>query len=155
MSRGSTPISSGTWTAGLPGESRTGDFLTPPKRRAFVLAPPPSSRLSAVSGNTGTPTEPAPRARRARVPIRVTAAPRHEHGLHGLTQLGMVDADDRALLDIRMVLDALLDLDRVHVLAAPEDQVALARRQVEPAALHPSDVAGAQPPPGRDRLRGR
>ena len=54
----------------------------------------------------------------------------------------------RALLDVGMVLDDLLDLDRIHVLAAAEDEVALARRQVEPPALHAPDVAGAQPPIG-------
>ncbi len=53
-----------------------------------------------------------------------------------------------------MRLEPLLDLDRVHVLAAAQDEVALARREVEATTVHPSDVAGAQPVSGREHLGG-
>ena len=77
--------------------------------------------------------------RTTRAPTRRRSCGRgraHDHRLHPLPELGVVDADDRALLDVGMVLDELFDLDRVDVLAAAEDQVALARREVEAAAFH-------------------
>ena len=62
MSAGSTPISSGTPTASLPGDSFTGACFTPEERRALRFAPLPSSRVSAVQCTTVTPA----RARRVR-----------------------------------------------------------------------------------------
>ena len=41
-------------------------------------------------------------------------------------QLAMIDADHGHLFDVRVVVDAVLDLERIDVLAAADDHVALA-----------------------------
>src|SRR5258706_4280583 len=74
MSARSTPISSGTCTAALPGESLTSDFCTPPNKRALWFAPLRSSRVSAVQCTTAIPAARAARASRAQLPTRSTAA---------------------------------------------------------------------------------
>ncbi len=65
---------SGTRTASVPGESCTGIFRTPKNSAAFWFAPLPSSRVSAVQWNTGTPSRRAAPASAAQCGMRSTAA---------------------------------------------------------------------------------
>ncbi len=67
----------------------------------------------------------------------------------------MIDRNDRHLGDAGVLLEPVLDLDRIDVLAAADDQVAPPGREVQPAALDPADVAGAQPVARADHLGGR
>src|SRR5205823_3175935 len=61
------------------------------------------------------------------------------------------NADDDALGDVGTGLETVLDLGRVHVLPAAQDQVGATRREVEEAVLEASEVAGSQPTTGPDR----
>src|SRR5690348_15541896 len=67
-------MSSGTPTASLPGDNRTGDFFTPRNNRALRFAPAPSSRVSAVQWNTTTPQSRAAAARRAQLATSPTSS---------------------------------------------------------------------------------
>ena len=64
----------------------------------------------------------------------------------------MRGAHDRGLPDARVARDPVLDLFRVHVLAAADDHVALAPGQVQVAVRpEPPEVASVQPPVARGR----
>src|SRR2546430_1281866 len=65
------------------------------------------------------------------------------------------DADDGGVDDAGMLEQHLLDLDAVHVLAAPDDHVFRPVDEVqEPVLVEPSNVAAAEPAVGGDRLGG-
>ena len=51
-----------------------------------------------------------------------------------------------------MLVEAVLDLERVDVLAAADDEVAQAGGDVQDAVLEPAVVAGADPTTGHDRV---
>jgi hypothetical protein len=57
----------------------------------------------------------------------------------------VVDADDGGVLDVGVVDEPVLDLDRVDVLATPQDQVPHSALEVEPAVGDAAEVAGAVP----------
>src|SRR6476646_10533714 len=70
-----------------------------------------------------------------------------------LTQLGVRDADNRRLGDLRVLVQHLFDLPRVDVVSAADDQILLPVDDVVIAVLvHPPDVAGAEPAVVRDGL---
>ncbi len=77
-------------------------------------------------------------------------------GDHHLAPLGVGPADHRHLLDRRVALQHLLDLARVDVAAAGDDQVPGAVEQGEiPVLVEAADVAGVEPAAphgGRGRL---
>ena len=67
----------------------------------------------------------------------------------------MRDSDHGALVDGRVLVEDLLDLARVDVVAAPDDQVFLAvDDEVVAVGVDPRQVAGAEPAVA-DRLGGR
>ena len=70
----STPISSTTSTASLPGRSGTGVFSIPWNSRALWFDPLPSARRAATQCTTGTPARRAAAARRAALGIIVGRA---------------------------------------------------------------------------------
>ena len=79
----------------------------------------------------------------------------HDRGAHLLAELVVRHADDGRLLDRRVLVEHLLDLARVDVVAAADDQVLLAVDDEEVAVLvHLGHVAGAEPAVVGDRLLG-
>ena len=62
----------------------------------------------------------------------------------------MLDAEHRALGDGWVLVEHRLDLGRVDVLAAAQDQVAAAGAHEQPAVADGAEVAGAQPAVGVD-----
>ena len=84
------------------------------------------------------------------------AVPELHHRLHLLAELAVGHADDGGVDDVGMLEQDLLDLDAVHVLAAADDHVLGPVDEVEEAVgVEAADVAAAEPPLGRDRLRVR
>src|SRR5690606_13471624 len=72
--------------------------------------------------------------------------PGEDHGRRDLLpQVGVGDADDGALPHPRILRQDVLDLHRVDVLPAADDQVGAAGGEPQPAVLDDADVAGAQP----------
>ena len=66
--------------------------------------------------------------------VRVRARPGDDEGLGLLAQFGVVGPDHGGVVDVGVLDQAVLDLDRVDVLAAAQDHVAAAALQVEQAA---------------------
>ena len=71
--------------------------------------------------------------------------PDHHIGLDLLAQSAMVNSVDGALHDRRMHLQSGLDLARIDILAASEDQVAQPAGEEKLAALEAPIVSGLQP----------
>src|SRR3990172_8256542 len=70
----------------------------------------------------------------------------HDEGAHLLAHERIRASDDRGLGDLRVRVQHLLDLARVDVQAAPDDQVLLPLDDVkEPVGIEAPDVAGAEP----------
>src|SRR3954451_7608102 len=83
------------------------------------------------------------------------AGPRDDHGLGHLAPALVGNADHRNVLDLRVLGQDTLDLGRIDVLAAADDHVLDAVRDVEIAvAVNVAAVPRAQPAVGRDRRRG-
>src|SRR3954463_2072137 len=87
-----------------------------------------------------------------RVVVELGAGPHDDHGLHLLAVDRVVDPVDRGLDDIGVLVEAVLDLERIDVLAAADDQITLARRDEQDAAVEAAEVAGADPATRADRL---
>ncbi len=95
------------------------------------------------------------RAERAHLVVGERAAGRdHDDRLHHLAVGGVVDAVDRGFEHLVVLVESVLDLERVDVLAAADDEVALARRDEEDAVLEATEVAGADPAAGAHGLGG-
>ena len=111
--------------------------------RSGPWAARPPARCAA---GTCTPP-PAPwRTRAARPAWRVAPGLERHGGADLLAEVGVRDADHRRLGDGRVLVEHLLDLPRVDVVAAPDDQVLLPVDDVVVAVVvHPGQVAGAEP----------
>ena len=71
----------------------------------------------------------------------------HDDRVHLFTPHAVRDADHRHLRNCRVGVDRLLDLDRVHVLAAGHDHVVQPIDEVDVAlVVHVADVAAVVPP---------
>ena len=98
--------------------------------------------------------DPVPGERAQFLWCRAGARLQRHSGADLLAQIRMRDADHGHLGDGRVLVQHLLDLPRVHVVAAPDDQVLLPVDDVVVAVgVHPGHVAGAEPSVG-DRLGG-
>src|SRR4051812_38947741 len=85
---------------------------------------------------------------------QVGAARGDDERLQPLTEVGVLDADDRGVRDLRVLRQQLLDLTRVHVLAARDDHVVLARvDEKTPALVDVAHVTGRHEAFGRGLLR--
>src|SRR5262249_40604064 len=73
------------------------------------------------------------------------ARPEHDQRLDRLAPLLVGDADHRDLRDRGMLEQAVLDLDRRHVLAARDDDVLLAIADADVGAVLVATVAGVKP----------
>ena len=93
---------------------------------------------------------PAPRRRRVDAPVV-----QHDDRLHLLAERAVVDADDRGVGDVGVLDQPVLDLHRVDVLAAPDDQVAHAALEPEHAVLDAAVVAAVVPALVVEHLGGR
>src|SRR5690606_3541290 len=86
-------------------------------------------------------------------PLRVRGP---DHGGDLLAPVRVGDAEDDRLRDAGVAGDRGLDLARIDVLPAADDEVLEAAGDGDVAALvHDADVAGVQPAVGVDGLRGR
>src|SRR5437763_13181585 len=65
----------------------------------------------------------------------------------------VIDAVRGGLEDVGMFVESVLDLERIDVLTAANDEVTLPGRDEQDPVVEPAEVAGADPPPGPDRLR--
>ena len=128
---------------GVAGEDRLDDLAGGVARQRFV--PELHDRRHLVVGE-GLGTE-----GRELVGRGVDSRVQDHDRLHLLAEGRMVDTVDRHLGDRRMLLEALLDLARVHVLPAPQDEVPQPGGQVEASAGHATEVAGAQPAARQER----
>ena len=78
-----------------------------------------------------------------------------DRGADLLAPLVVGDADHRRFADLRVLVEHLLDLARVDVVAAADDQVLLAVDDVEVAVLVDAGHVAAVEPAAAHRLRGR
>src|SRR5437870_10644078 len=84
--------------------------------------------------------------------VGLLAGAEHDERLHRLTPLLVGDADHGDLGDGRVLVEAVLDLDRRDVLAAGDDHVLLAVGDDDVGAVEVPAVAGVEPAVD-DRLR--
>jgi hypothetical protein len=78
-----------------------------------------------------------------RLLVELRTRTQHDNRLHLLAEILVRHADHGGVHDVGVLDDAVLDLDRVDVLRAAQDHVALARCEVEASVDDAADVAGA------------
>ena len=135
------------------GRRRASSNGTAPRpRSAFFSSLPAGLRGSGSSVNSTISGHLEAREVRGDVararPLRVERRARHaaHDRLHALAELGVGHADDRGLVDLGMIREAVLDLGAVHVLAAADDHVLRAvDDEVEALRVAVAEVAGVQP----------
>ncbi|CAB4964783.1 unannotated protein [freshwater metagenome] len=76
----------------------------------------------------------------------------HDDRFYFLTKDVVVDADHGSLDNASHFLDAVFNLEWIDVLAATDDEIALARGDVDTATLDAAEIAGIEPATGKERF---
>jgi hypothetical protein len=102
-------------------------------------------RIRPCAGPCRRPSARAPRPRARRIELSGRACAQHDDGLDGLAAIGVLHGDDAGLLDVRMLVEHVLDLRRPDFVAAGIDHALEAIGDEEVAVLvDASEIARAK-----------